>query len=160
MSSFEPSQTPTPVLKSSVGVKTRSARRAAYSHGSQNRIKKATTKRRVGNSSSTDKMQSERPRQRTFTSCTECRRRKQRVTLPPSHLPIPFSRISSNTTNNKAVQPSQRPTLQQLRSPLSTRRLHLRQPKVFPALHLLPIVFPSSLTFPVLKTNLNPRIKC
>jgi hypothetical protein len=36
----------------------------------------------------TDKMQSSmRPRQRTFTSCTECRRRKQRV-IPPSNLKL------------------------------------------------------------------------
>jgi len=27
-----------------------------------------------------------RPRQRTFTSCTECRRRKQRVLLDPTRL--------------------------------------------------------------------------
>ena len=101
MSSFEPRQTPTPVLKSSVGVRTRSAHRAAYSHASQNRIKKPTAKKRVGNSSSTGNMQSERPRQRTFTSCTECRRRKQRVLLLSSYLVIPVHLLPLNTTNKK-----------------------------------------------------------
>jgi hypothetical protein len=108
--SQNPSQTPTPILKSSVGVNnnierkgTRSSSRIAYSQTrasqsrllatSQNRVRK--TYRDAQQQTSTDKMQAGmRPRQRTFTSCTECRRRKQRVspafatvypTVPPSY---------------------------------------------------------------------------
>ncbi|KAH8747548.1 hypothetical protein BGZ57DRAFT_170254 [Hyaloscypha finlandica] len=79
----DPNQTPTPVLRSSVGLSvkrtsTRSSSRIAYSAAGQRRS--STNQNRVGKTyRETDKMQAGmRPRQRTFTSCTECRRRKQR----------------------------------------------------------------------------------
>ncbi len=40
-----------------------------------------------------------RPRQRTFTSCTECRRRKQRVCLYPNTITV------SSLTRNSAIKP-------------------------------------------------------
>lgn len=113
--SQKPTPTPTPILKSSVGANlnverkgTRSSSRIAYSRTqasqgrlastSQNRVRK--TYRETQQQSHTDKMQAGmRPRQRTFTSCTECRRRKQRVSpaLEPflhTYL-LPIQEISS-----------------------------------------------------------------